>query len=155
MGILERRNDSVEAKMFVEEQRWILQDVPRYQHVQDVREHFELPLWEVIIKSYGNCTMLSSEVKTPGLIFLTSNYVCSDSRIEGPPSNASTMLPLKDIKTLQKTKHAFFWDAILIEMKNGKSCTFFDLKNRDQTWKDVCDQMIAVGNSSFVTEKKE
>jgi len=70
-------------------------------------------------------------------------------------SGVSTMLALKEIKTLQKTKHAFFWDAILIEMRNGRVYSFFDWKNRDLTWKDICDQTIAVGNSNFVTEKKE
>ncbi|PRP78232.1 protein tyrosine kinase src [Planoprotostelium fungivorum] len=155
MGILERRNDSVEAKVFVEEQWSILHDVSRYQHIQAVRDHFELPLWEIIIKSYGNCTLLTNDVKNSGQLFLTSNYVCFDLRIEGPLTSANVMLPLKDIKTLQKTKHAFFWDAILIETKNGRSCSLFDFKNRDQSWKDICDQMIAVGNSSFVTEKKE
>jgi len=155
MSILERRSDSVEARAFVDEQRWILEDVPKYQAVQAVREHFGMPLWEVILKNYGPCTMLTNDVKSAGLSFLTSNYLAFDVRVDGVNSGVSTMLALKEIKTLQKTKHAFFWDAILIEMRNGRVYSFFDWKNRDLTWKDICDQTIAVGNSNFVTEKKE
>eukprot|EP01117_Protostelium_nocturnum_P006115 TRINITY_DN2203_c0_g2_i1.p2 TRINITY_DN2203_c0_g2~~TRINITY_DN2203_c0_g2_i1.p2 ORF type:complete len:1713 (-),score=617.89 TRINITY_DN2203_c0_g2_i1:143-5281(-) len=157
MSILEHRLDSEEAKAFVEEQKCLQTDAVKYQSIQTTREHFGLPLSEIILRNYGNCTLLniSTDVKQPGFSFLTSNYLCFDVKIDGSNTTTQTMIPLKEIKTLQKTKHAFFWDAILVEVKNGKSYSFFDWKNRDVTWKDICDQAIALGNSSFATEKKE
>jgi len=167
-----------EARSFCQEQTLIKEnkDFDKIAWLEKVRVHFKLQPAEMILEHYPSATVSIRENeksddknKFSGFAVLTSTHFCFDTKMDVPssqkqekgfiesfidqkiggPANLKIALSLKEIVSLEKKTKSYFWDSIRITMKNGKVYHFDGFPSRDVAWKDIVDQLIAVGNSQF------
>jgi hypothetical protein len=149
--ILDKRKNDKEAVAFCTEH---LPSNPQ-KTAAHIRDHFLLPMTEMVLHKYY--CKYSNHKTFSGELVITSNHLCFDVSLEpkvpNPNSPAYVCLKLVDICVVQKNTMNFFWNGIKIETLQKQTLIFYGMESdRDVVYQEICSQMVAVGNSKFVTD---